>query len=103
MSGVRCTVVKGYVAESRARVEKRSAKLAEFKQEMTALHRKGRTLLVQRQNAEWLSETIQRACRLPKGLRNLWHRLTGHYQDIRRQNETEAEATGNGMPPNATK
>ena len=28
--------------------------------------------------------------RLPRGMRGLWHRLTGHYQDVRRQNEAEA-------------
>ena len=30
---------------------------------------------------------------MPKGLRGLWHRITGKYQQIRRENEAQAQAT----------
>jgi len=44
-----------------------------------------------RQKAELETATRTRAARLPKGLRGLWHRITGQYQDVRRQNEREAK------------
>ncbi len=46
--------------------------------------------LDERQRQEWDEETLVRASRLPTGLRGLWHRLTGRYQEVRAQNEDEA-------------
>ena len=60
---------------------------------MTRLHREARLKLVQRQDAEWLHETRARADRLPRGVRGLWHRITGHYQTLRAANESEANQT----------
>lgn len=85
--------IRRHVAESRKRFQERSSKLTEQKQEMTRAHRAARSRLEQRQSAEWDRETLARAARLPKGLRGLWHRLTGKYQQVRRLNEAEAQAT----------
>ena len=60
---------------------------------MTRLHRSARQKLEKRQKAEAEQQTRARAERLPKGLRGLWHRLTGQYQKIRALNEMEAQAT----------
>ncbi len=60
---------------------------------MTQLHRDARAKLDTRQKTEWDAETRERAARLPKGLRGLWHRITGQYQEVRRQNEDEAQRT----------
>ena len=85
--------IRRHIAESRARFEKRAATLEQYKTEMTQAHRAARAKLDQRQKSEWETETGARAARLPKGLLGLWHRLTGKYQEIRSQNEAEANVT----------
>lgn len=91
MIGERMTpAIRRHVEESRERFRQHSAKLGQHKEEMTRLHRAERTKLETRQGTEWDAETHQRAARLPKGLRGLWHRLTGRYQEVRAQNEAEA-------------
>ena len=85
--------IKRHVAESRLQFQKRSATLDHYKMEMTQLHRDARAKLQSRQSAEWQNETRDRAARLPKGLRGLWHRITGKYQEVRRLNEHEAKKT----------
>jgi len=85
--------IRRHIDESRVQFQKRSNALAERKAEMTHLHREARSTLDSRQKAEWETETRERAARLPKGLRGLWHRLTGKYQEVRDANETEARAT----------
>ena len=82
--------IRRHVEESRTQFRKRSATLAHYKMEMTQLHRDARSKLETRQQQEWNDATRQRAARLPKGLRGLWHRLTGKYQEARRFNEAEA-------------
>lgn len=82
--------IRAHLAESKAQFQKRSSKLGEYKQEMTLLHREARNTLASRHDREWQAETRERAARLPKGLRGLWHRITGRYQDVRRENEVEA-------------
>lgn len=85
--------MRRHVEEARTRFLKRSATLGHYKMEMTHLHRDARQKLDQRQAAEWLAETKERAARLPKGLRGLWHRITGEYQKVRAFNEDEAART----------
>jgi hypothetical protein len=85
--------MRRHIAESRSTFQQRSAQLGRYKAEMTQLHRAARTKLEERHRQEWDAETLARAARLPKGLRGLWHRLTGRYQEVRRQNEREAART----------
>lgn len=82
--------IRRHIEESRAQFRQRSATLAHYKMEMTHLHRASRAKLDERQRKEWVEETLARTARLPTGLRGLWHRLTGRYQEVRRQNEDEA-------------
>jgi hypothetical protein len=83
--------INAHAAESRARFAERAATLGKYKAEMTELHREAREKLKTRQEAQWREETIQRAARLPRGIRGLWHRITGKYQQVRRENEVEAK------------
>lgn len=87
--------LRRHVQESRDQFRARSAKLGEYKAEMTQAHRQARTKLDKRQKLEWDTGNIERAARLPRGLRGLWHRITGHYQEVRRNNEAEAQTTQN--------
>jgi len=92
--GLRMTpAIRRHIKESKERFSARADKLGAYKAEMTKLHRAAREKLDQTQNREWDLETLARAKRLPKGLRGLWHRLTGKYQKVRKQNEAEAQAT----------
>lgn len=92
--GARMTpAIKRHIEDSRAQFRRRSALLGAKKAEMTQAHRQERATLQARHTAQWDAETRARAARLPKGLRGLWHRITGHYQEIRRANEAEAKAT----------
>ncbi|HEV7248842.1 MAG TPA: relaxase/mobilization nuclease domain-containing protein [Shinella sp.] len=91
MIGARMTpAIRRHIEESRDRFVQRSAQLGRKKEDLTRAHRAARVEQEERQKREWDLETLARAGRLPKGLRGLWHRLTGHYQDVRRLNEEEA-------------
>jgi hypothetical protein len=85
--------IRRHISEARKQFAGRIQQLATYRTEMTRLHREGRSRLAQRQSVEWDQETLERSARLPKGLRGLWHRLTGRYQKIRAANEVEALAT----------
>lgn len=85
--------IRRHIEESRAQFQKRSGTLGQYKEEMTQLHRDARIKLDTRQKTEWDAETGDRAARLPRGLKGIWHRITGQYQEVRRQNEDEAQRT----------
>lgn len=82
--------LRRHIEESRAQFRERSAKLGQYKAQMTQAHRDAREKLDERHKSEWDDRTRERAARLPKGVRGLWHRITGKYQEVRRQNENEA-------------
>ncbi|MEO0384559.1 MAG: relaxase [Pseudomonadota bacterium] len=86
-------VIRRHIAEAKDRFQSRYAKLDAYKKKMVELHRTARQALKTKQKREWDAETLVRANRLPKGLRGLWHRLTGEYQKVRKLNETEAQST----------
>lgn len=83
--------LRRHIEESRTAFRQRSATLGHYKMQMTQAHRAQRTKLEERHERESLEETKQRAARMPRGVRSLWARVTGRYQEIRRQNEREAE------------
>jgi hypothetical protein len=85
--------IRRHIEEARKTFEKRSAELGEKKAAMTQEHRKERAALSHRQKSQWELECRERASRLPTGLRGLWHRITGKYQEVRRANEQEAAQT----------
>lgn len=85
--------IRRHVEESRAQFQRRSALLRQKKEAMTRAHRVARADLDGRQSTQWETETRVRAARLPTGLRGIWHRITGQYQEVRRFNEQEAKET----------
>lgn len=56
---------------------------------MKTQHQTQRDALENNQEARWQQEEQQRIARLPKGLSGIWQRITGKYQKIKIQNETE--------------
>lgn len=83
--------IRRHVEETRTRFHKRAATLGDIKMEMTHRHRDERAKFDERQRRERDEQNRMRAARLPKGLRGLWHRMTGDYQKVRASNEAEAE------------
>lgn len=59
-------------------------------QAMKALHNKERKKLSEKHSVRWINETKTRSAKLPTGLKALWFRLSGKYQKIRNENETNA-------------
>ncbi len=49
-----------------------------------------RARLDRTQKERWEAETNERAKRLTNGFKGIWHRLTGKYAKVQRQNEMEA-------------
>ncbi len=58
--------IRRHIEESRERFRERSAKLGEYKIEMTRLHRQERVKLEAHHKAEWIAETRTRTARLPR-------------------------------------
>ncbi|SNZ21322.1 relaxase/mobilization nuclease domain-containing protein [Cohaesibacter gelatinilyticus] len=86
-------IIRGHIDETREKFTSELAKFAKYRFELTALHRLARSKLETRQRKEWNAENLERAARLPRGLRGLWHRFTDNYQKIRQANEHEASKT----------
>ena len=93
IAGRMTPAIRAHINEARDKYKAEAAKLANVKDELTAAHRQARSKLIDRQRKEWNAENLRRSARLPRGLRGLWHRLTGKYQEIKSANEAEASAT----------
>ncbi len=85
--------IRRHVEESRGRFAKQANELGGLKHEMTCLHRLQREQMNSRQKIQWEAKTRERSARLPRGLRGLWHRITGRYREVRALNEREARRT----------
>lgn len=83
--------MRRHVAEARERFGDRARELGRQKEEMTQAHRALRKLLDERLDQARHEKLRELAARLPKGLRGLWHRITGRYQEVRAENEREAK------------
>jgi len=84
-------VLQNYIRDAEDQMQARLQPLLFRKQELKNFHREERKTLRDFQEERWHQETIVRAERLPKGLRGIWHRVTGQYQKTRQQNECETE------------
>src|SRR5690606_17003745 len=82
--------LKSFIADAEREATQRLGELAVRKAELAARHRNERAKLVAGLESRWEAEAQRRAQRLPKGFSGLWHRLTGQYAKLRRQNEREA-------------
>lgn len=74
------------------RDEQATLSLAEKRRRsMVAEQHQERERLRRDQKERWDREQTARAERFARGLRGIWHRLTGHHTKLRRQNEIEAQ------------
>ncbi|WP_422363225.1 relaxase/mobilization nuclease domain-containing protein [Pyruvatibacter mobilis] len=82
--------LKTFIADTQREATQRHDKLATRKAELAARHHTEREKLKSGLERRWQAEAQSRAGRLPKGFSGIWHRLTGQYAKIRKQNEREA-------------
>ena len=80
-----------YIHQVQEQLKQRIEPHIERKRTLKNHHHKERERLKQKHEERWQKESLQRSQRLPKGLKGIWFRITGKYQNIRRQNEQETE------------
>lgn len=80
-----------YIAESKQRAKEIRQPLVQEIRAMVAVQRKERASLIEQQEKRWVQETRQRAARLPRGFKGIWHKATGEYKKIRILNEAETK------------
>jgi hypothetical protein len=77
------------LAEARQEAKARRTPLVRELRALTLRHREDRQDLLRQQQKRWREETIARSRRLSRGVKGIWERLSGRYQEIREQNEAE--------------
>jgi len=82
-----------FVNDIEANARKHAVSLEFRRSEMVTRHRTERKELANGHETRRIAETNVRAARLPKGMKGIWHRITGVYTQIRQQNELEAWQT----------
>lgn len=85
--------LQGFIKAAERDAQRRKAMTEFRKAEVVARHRSEREALAESHAKRWQAETIARAARLPRGISGIWHRLTGRYGKIRKQNERETLAS----------
>lgn len=83
--------IRKHITDQRKAFEKEVRPIGQAKADMMIRHREARLVLEKRQEEERLQNARQGLARLPRGLRGLWDRLTGRYQEIIRENERAAK------------
>ena len=78
-----------FIKDSQHDAKQRMAMLDFRKSEMVARQQDERKDLWAAHEKRWLSETKDRAARLPRGFSGIWQRMTGRYVKIKAQNEQE--------------
>lgn len=81
----------GYAKDQKVAFRQDAARTALKKADLVQRQRAARDALRQRQAERQIAETKERASRFSKGIRGIWHRLTGKHAAIKRQNQAEAE------------
>jgi len=84
-------ILEAYIKEVHEKIKKQKEPLLQRKQRLRKHHHEHRVALKEKHDERWQKETIERSQRLPRGLKAIWHRITGKYQKIRRKNERETE------------
>jgi len=82
-------ILELHIKEVHEKLKKQKEPLLQRKRALKKHHQQHRMALKEKQEKRWEKETIERSRRLPKGLKGIWHRITGKYQKIRSQNESE--------------
>jgi hypothetical protein len=83
-------MLQRHIAEIERTHEKQTTKLLSEKNSLVDRQRQERAALDKAQGARWTIETSERSKRLARGLRGIWHRLTGEHREQVRLNEREA-------------
>ena len=78
--------------EAMASYDRRHIELQAKRVEMVAGHRAARETLRQEHEVRRIAEIKARSERLPTGIKAVWAKLSGHYQTLRQEVETEARA-----------
>ncbi|MCO5073043.1 MAG: relaxase/mobilization nuclease domain-containing protein [Rhizobiaceae bacterium] len=82
--------LQSFIKDAEREAERGLKVLIFRRSEMAGRHRHERQALKEAHETRWLAETKERAARLPRGFSGIWHRITGRYGRIRKQNEQEA-------------
>lgn len=85
--------IERHIEDTHLAFQRQKAALDERRAELVQRQREERATLAARHRHQFENETRERTARLPTGLRGLWHRITGKYQDVRRQNEAETDTS----------
>ncbi len=80
-----------YIQQTQDQLKKKLQPFIQKKRALQKQHHHDRQKLKAKHEERWKKESLQRSQRLPKGLKGIWHRITGKYQKIRNQNERETE------------
>ena len=80
-----------YIHQVQEKLKQRNEPYIERKRTLKNHHHNERQRLKQAHEERWQKESLQRSQRLPKGLKGIWFRITGKYQNIRKQNDRETE------------
>lgn len=84
--------VRKHIEAGKSAFAERMRPLDQQKLQMREKQRDARRKLIEHHKSEREANALEAKSRLPRGLRGLWDRITGRYQDIRRQNEEAAAA-----------
>lgn len=79
-----------YLAEVETSYKTLPPRLEMRRQQMKEKHHTQRKALEQRQQKRWSEETRERGARMPTGLKALWGRLTGKFNQVKLKNELDA-------------
>ncbi|MCK4945451.1 MAG: relaxase [Alphaproteobacteria bacterium] len=82
-------VLERHIQEAETHSQQKFKPLKRAVQTMCYQHRAKRKKLKLEQWERWQHEEKERIARLPKGIKGLWHRITGKYRKIRVINEHE--------------
>jgi hypothetical protein len=80
-----------HIQEVQEQARRQAIPILQARQEMVKRHREERAQMDAFLAKRHAGEQHARAARLSKGLKGIWHRITGQYQRIRTQNERELQ------------
>lgn len=83
-------MLRRHIREAEERRKREAASMVQRRTETVQRQRAERDALKKKHEERQAQETKERSARFSKGLRGLWHRMTGKHSKIRKQNEQEA-------------
>ena len=83
--------MKAHIESARDRFKDRAAALSHQRSRMAGVHRDERDTLKFEHEIRREKESKVRAARLPRGLKGLWSRVTGHHKRIHKANARDAD------------